>query len=231
MSRVAGGGDVSSGRAIPMDQRLLEAARRIIIDRGLGCLTLRAIEAESGASASLIHYHFGGKNGLLSAVIDSLFDTSGNDNGHEFAFPVDLTSELELDRKVSAHYETQRLFFELLPHILRSEELLQQLRDRYAQARAVERQVLRSFASDAAEDVAEEIAGLLLAMSDGLGLQLLIDADDLDRERVHRRWEDMVVCYLKARTGHVRPGEAPATESSGLGSTCSSDIPPGQVDD
>jgi AcrR family transcriptional regulator len=51
--------------------RLLTAAERLFAERGIDTVSLREIIRESGVKhATAIQYHFGGKDGLLSAVLE-----------------------------------------------------------------------------------------------------------------------------------------------------------------
>lgn len=57
-----------------MDARsaMIDAAERIVAERGLAALTLRAVQTESGqANKSAAQYHFGSRQGLLEAVIEN----------------------------------------------------------------------------------------------------------------------------------------------------------------
>ncbi len=49
--------------------RILEAARRALVERGYDNLSMSAVAAEFDGSQSLIHYHFDSREGLLAAVI------------------------------------------------------------------------------------------------------------------------------------------------------------------
>jgi AcrR family transcriptional regulator len=50
---------------------LVAAAERLFVDRGLDAVSLREVVAEAGATnASAIQYHFGGRSGLVRAVLD-----------------------------------------------------------------------------------------------------------------------------------------------------------------
>ena len=53
-------------------QRLLEAARRLLLAGGFDALRLDAIAAESGKNKASIKYYFGNKDGLILAILDSL---------------------------------------------------------------------------------------------------------------------------------------------------------------
>jgi AcrR family transcriptional regulator len=53
----------------PTQVRLLDAAERLIGERGVDGVSLRAINAEAGSNVAAAHYHFGSKEGLVRAVL------------------------------------------------------------------------------------------------------------------------------------------------------------------
>ncbi len=52
------------------EDRLLEVAERLIAERGVDAVSVRALTAEAGANVAAIHYHFGSKAALVRAVLD-----------------------------------------------------------------------------------------------------------------------------------------------------------------
>jgi AcrR family transcriptional regulator len=50
--------------------QILDAARDVLAAGGYAATTMRAIAEAAGVRASLVHYHFGGKQQLLAAVLD-----------------------------------------------------------------------------------------------------------------------------------------------------------------
>lgn len=50
-------------------ERLVEAAERLIGERGLAATSVRAVCAEAGANVAAVHYHFGSKDALVDAVL------------------------------------------------------------------------------------------------------------------------------------------------------------------
>lgn len=63
---------IDGRRARGADTRvqILDAARDVLTRQGYAGTTMRAIADEAGMRASLVHYHFGGKQQLLVAVLD-----------------------------------------------------------------------------------------------------------------------------------------------------------------
>ena len=54
----------------PSRERILDAAERLMADRGFNATSITAISAASGSPASSIYWHFSSKEGLLAAVIE-----------------------------------------------------------------------------------------------------------------------------------------------------------------
>ena len=50
--------------------QILEAARHVLAADGYGGTSTRAVAERAGVQLSLVHYHFGGKRGLLAAVLE-----------------------------------------------------------------------------------------------------------------------------------------------------------------
>jgi AcrR family transcriptional regulator len=50
--------------------RILDAAREVLLERGFGGTSTRSVADEAGVPLSLVHYHFGGKQALLVAVLE-----------------------------------------------------------------------------------------------------------------------------------------------------------------
>jgi len=57
-------------------QALIHAAGELIAERGVGEVSTRAIAQRAGANIGTIHYHFGGKEGLLKEMLRFAFQTN-----------------------------------------------------------------------------------------------------------------------------------------------------------
>jgi AcrR family transcriptional regulator len=71
---VSSNADVAStdGRAVRGEatrRRIVDAARDVLLERGHAAASTRAVADEAGVRLSLVHYHFGGKQGLLLEVL------------------------------------------------------------------------------------------------------------------------------------------------------------------
>ena len=63
----------TDGRAVRGDatrRRIVDAARDVLLERGHAAASTRAVADEAGVRLSLVHYHFGGKQGLLLEVLE-----------------------------------------------------------------------------------------------------------------------------------------------------------------
>lgn len=54
--------------------RLLDAAERLVAERGVEGVSLRAVNAAAGTNVAAVHYHFGSKDALLEAVMRRRMD-------------------------------------------------------------------------------------------------------------------------------------------------------------
>jgi AcrR family transcriptional regulator len=62
----------TDGRALRGEatrRRIVDAARDVLLERGHAATSTRAVADEAGVRLSLVHYHFGGKQGLLLEVL------------------------------------------------------------------------------------------------------------------------------------------------------------------
>ena len=117
----------------PTAARILDAAKRVLYRDGFSALTFETIAREAGENPALIRYHFGSKAGLLTALVDAVMYQESVELIEQLtAVPAGderrsrscgSTSGIPEDR------DAYRMFFELVPHILRDEELQPHLRD------------------------------------------------------------------------------------------------------
>jgi AcrR family transcriptional regulator len=101
-------------------EEILDAAERLMSDRGYAATPMSALAAESGLPASSIYWHFGSKSGLLAAVMER-----GATRFFAAATPGDLGDHPDPHRRLQhllarieatmvAHRQFLRLFFVLL---------------------------------------------------------------------------------------------------------------------
>jgi AcrR family transcriptional regulator len=167
----------------PTAQRVLEAAKRIVLRDGLPGLTLDAVAEESGEYRSAIRYHFGDKDGLVAAIMDSTALTPTTEP--LFATAIELPhgkartkAHMDALRRVSVNREQFRFFWYLLPQMLRDPELRRRLRDLYDDYIAINADGLGLHADDPPDQRRLfGLAVLVTAVCDGLGLMACLDDD------------------------------------------------------
>jgi AcrR family transcriptional regulator len=156
------------------------AAKSIIEIDGFNALTLNAVAAASGENKAMISYYFGNKAGLISAVVDSVVH-------EEYVASKDRMKNVDAEhrlQRIIAEMRTMdaatrefRVFFELLPRVLRDEALRQRIALLYDWYWSVKLEWLGvADPASAFEDPdMRGLAQLLSAVIDGLAVQAAID--------------------------------------------------------
>jgi len=107
-------------------RRILEAARRILERDGYAGLTYEALAAESGEYKDSVRYHFGGKAGLIAAVVDSSVHDASLAifaEARELDDPVERVVTVVGASRELPGADDAWLMWELLPHVTRREDL------------------------------------------------------------------------------------------------------------
>lgn len=179
----------------PAARELLAAAQRVLVEKGFGGLTLRAVAQESGANSAMVQYYFGSKDGLVEAMIDSVFR---DDQEEAATIMAAVPREERVTRFVDGlrtigSSRSFRVFFDILPYALRIGGLRARMARVYEWYRRLKRDWLPSeqTPSPAEEEVLLGVAELATAVVDGLAIQELID-DTVDRERAYAVLEFML---------------------------------------
>jgi AcrR family transcriptional regulator len=174
---------------LPETARLiLEAARRLLLRGGWEALRWDAIAAEAGRNKSAIKYYFGTKKGLVLALVDSL------DYDDCVAFAEELqgvSGEERLERYVSGQRrlagdeEGFRLFFDLLPHIARDDELRPRVAELYTwyYKMNIEWFGLSDRVTPQNRDGFVALGALMTAVVDGLALQAALRPPGFDFDK------------------------------------------------
>jgi AcrR family transcriptional regulator len=181
-------------------QKLLVAAKSIIASDGFGALTLNAVSAASGENKAMISYYFGNKAGLVAAVLDSVIHDEyvASHDRMKDVDPKRRTQRLvEEMRRMDTAMEEFRVFFELLPHVLRDEALRRRIAVLYTWYWSVKLEWLgiRSPAGALEDPELLGLAQLLSAVIDGLAIQAAIDPE-LDLANPYRIFHKMLECSL-----------------------------------
>ena len=184
----------------PTARRILAAAQDILAERGYAELTMTAISQVSGVNRALVSYYFGGKAGLLAALVDTLFQnpdvglveeiratTQGAERTEAF---------LDWQRRVSSNERVNRMLYELLPHALRDAEVRARFAEEYRLYRSIDADCLAAAPAELDDEALEALAAVSIAVVEGLGIQRALDPEGFDHERGWRAWVDVVGRYL-----------------------------------
>jgi len=183
----------------PTARRLLAAAQEILAERGYSELTMTAISQVSGVNRALVSYYFGGKAGLLAALVDTLFQDPEVGLVEEIRTtdePERADRFLDWQRRVSRAERTNRMLYELLPHALRDPEVRTRFAEEYRTYRAVDAELLGAAPRELSEQELEALAAVSIAVVEGLGIQRALDPDGFDHEAAWRAWRAVVGAYL-----------------------------------
>lgn len=163
----------------PTAQKFLRAARRLLREGGFDALRLEAIANEAGENRALIRYYFGGKDGLVAALVDTLTHDAtlelvarceelpqGDERVHVY---------LEQVRHLVEDSDSFLTFYDVLPHGIRDPELRVRIADLYTWYRESNKRCLGLQRSVRHDKRLSALAMIVLATVDGLALQCLLD--------------------------------------------------------
>jgi AcrR family transcriptional regulator len=179
----------------PTAQHLLAAARRLLVRGGFEALKLSAIASEAGEAKASIGYHFGNKDGLVTALVDSLAHDANRALIKETnALPpgaVRVHALIDGEARIVADAESFQAFFEILPHALRNADMRARVAALYDGYRETVRRCLDSGPPAAAAEL-RPFAVLMIAIVDGLAIQHGLDPEGADVGAAIKLWEKLV---------------------------------------
>ncbi|MGH3775798.1 MAG: TetR/AcrR family transcriptional regulator [Pseudonocardiaceae bacterium] len=163
-------------------EALLDGARRCLLERGYARTTARDLVAASGTNLASIGYHFGSKEALLNGAMQQCFD----EYIEQIARVVFADPSATPLQRVRASWEAlvstfeqyrplQAAFVEALAQAERVPELRVQLADCYERLRARVAEMVRASVDGLPDRTARHVASFLIAVYDGLQVQLLLD--------------------------------------------------------
>ena len=184
----------------PTARNLLDAARRILVRDGFTSLSLSAIAAEADESKASIGYHFGNKEGLVVALVDSLVHEANRSIISEtHRYPMGeqrLRALMDGEKRIVDDTDSFVALMEILPHAMRDGSLRSRVADLYADYRATVLDVL-SAQDDPSHAELASLATLMIALVDGLSVQHSLDPDRANVAAAIALWEKMMRCVLR----------------------------------
>jgi AcrR family transcriptional regulator len=166
--------------------RVLEAAQRVVEERGFQALTLNTVAGESGENKAMTAYYFGNKAGLVAALVDAIIHDECISAASRMR---DVTEDERLSqlvrelRGVSATIIDSGVFFDILPHAIRNDDLRERLATLYRWYIELKLDWLGiDRADEARRRQLRGLAQVMSALIDGLAIQALIDGDEFALE-------------------------------------------------
>ena len=182
-------------------QKILTAARKLLVEKGYEAVTLEKVAAEAGVNKASIRYNFGNKAGLVAAVVDAVIHEEFVHGAQAFAtVPSGDRVHALVEGKRHLLTATDRLqgFFDILPQALRDEALRRRIWTSYPWW-AEQNLRLLGLEHAGPEERPEVLAGLgslISAVVDGLAVQSLLEPDDFDVGRPLRALEYLIDAAL-----------------------------------
>jgi AcrR family transcriptional regulator len=194
-----------TARLSPTARRLVTAARKLLARGGFEALTVEAVAVEAGAYRDSVRYYFGSKAAFVAAVVDSLaHDQSVAAVEETQALPAGaprLHSLVAADRQLVDDRAGFRDFFAIFPHVLLDEELRARVSDLYEWYRDLYAGGMGGSDDAAGERRLRLFASLMVAMTDGLAVQKLLDPDGVDLEALFALWDDILQRAFASEAG------------------------------
>jgi AcrR family transcriptional regulator len=189
----------TDGRAIrgqATRDRIVDAAREVLIEHGHGGASTRAVADRAGVRLSLVHYHFGGKQGLLVEVLARENEQLLERQRALFAAPGPLAEKWRiacdlLDEDVGSGYV--RLLWELWSAGLADPELAAGWREATAGWRDLLADVFATWAADIGVELPlspRALASLTANLFQGIEVEMLAGVPE--SEAPHREVLDAV---------------------------------------
>ena len=183
-------------------QRLVDAAAVLFAERGIDAVSIDAVAEAADRTSGAVYAHFGGKEGLLTALLESLVNETAALMDAELSIDTDRDEQLAglwrtfVERPPGPSQAWLLLEHELWLYAARHDEARDHLARRYAEAR---HRVVESAGAWSDEGRAEppvppeQLAPLLVGLLIGLEMQHRIDPEAVPT--------DTVVAGLKLLTG------------------------------
>jgi AcrR family transcriptional regulator len=162
-------------------QRIIDAMRRSVAERGAAASTFEHVAREAGVSRGLLHYYFGTKERLLVEVvrrdseirIEMLDEPLGSAKTVDDVLDVLVTYLLDMIENEPEYF---LLLFELFSAGRRNEDIRRELGQLFERTRRHVGEILRSKESEGVLNLrydAEAVTSYLFAIGDGFALQAL----------------------------------------------------------
>jgi AcrR family transcriptional regulator len=192
-------------------RRIVDAAREVLLERGSGGMSTRAVADEAGVRLSLVHYHFGSKQNLLVEVLHHENDELLERQRELYAAPGPLAEKWRtacdfLDEDVRSGYV--RVLWELWAAGLADEELAHRWRDAMAGWRNLLEHVVERWAAEHGLELPlspRALATLVANAFQGAEIEILAGVSERDAPHVEalEAVADLIEWFERRGTAHV----------------------------
>lgn len=219
--------DPGNGSALPVNDpahalhptalRILEAAKRLLVERGFDAVTLEAIAAEAGVNKAATRYYFGSKAGLISVMVDEIVldecASIASEVGRDLTDDERLDGFIENIRRMAQHVDGYSGFFDILPNAVRDRHLRSRMVYLYDVWYDWNIEWL-GFDGLLDREVDEELRSLGMftaAVADGVAVQAMIHGKDYDPEPVLRMLRRFLAdVRARMRDAAAQPARSPS---------------------
>ncbi len=169
-------------------QKILAAARKLLVERGYEAMTLENVAAEAGVNKASIRYNFGNKAGLVTAVLDSyIHDECRRLVGTAKDAPRDEVVDNAVSgmRDMVVEAENFSGYFDILPYAFREPELRERMLSLYKwwYLQNLEWLGLRDVPGVEQNETLVGLGELVCAVIDGLCIQAGLQPEGFDMGR------------------------------------------------
>lgn len=168
-------------------EQLLDAARRLLVERGSARISARDLVAESGTNLGSIGYHFGSKDALINAAIEAAFDEWAEQlaslvMAEAVATPIEraLATWITALESLPSRKPILQAYVDAIAQAQRVPALRGQISAHYDHARTRVAKLVAASLDDgtpADDPRCRAIATFVIAVCDGLSLQWLLDPE------------------------------------------------------
>jgi AcrR family transcriptional regulator len=166
--------------------RIVEAAREVLVEHGHAGTSTRAVADRAGVRLSLVHYHFGGKQGLLVELLDRENEQLLARQRELYAAPGPLAEKWRiacdlLDEDVASGYV--RVLWELWSAGLSDPELAAGWRSAMSGWRDLITSVFEAWSEELDIELPlrpRALAALVANLFQGIEIELLAGVDEVD---------------------------------------------------
>lgn len=180
-------------------------------EHGVHDTSLRTLAAAIGTSQRMLHYHFGSREDVLTAVIDAIASQQAAQIAQLFADTADpfAAGRRNWEATVEGAMTFGPLWFELATYAMHGAPYAERLKE--VMVRAQVRELTAIYAGYTQEGQARRLARLTVAVGQGLIFSLLLDGDRPAADEAVEEFADLIAAALLPPGFHGSDGNSRAS--------------------